>query len=284
VFLLGKPETTPDYDGFNSNLEIQNRILNESLEFGDIIQEDFVDSYNNLTLKSVFLLKWVTNNCIDKGKLKKGSSDSTDNNFFFLSVKFLVKCDDDTFLNIPNLLHVLTGGTIPIYNSTIAFYDKLSINNKVKRNRLQTKNVLTGFLFCGVKPVSDPANKWYSPIYMYNEEFYPNYLSGTAYLMSIDVVEKLYKASLKTPLFHLEDVFITGEYLLLLRNITLSMLKFPFSLRYRCRSYKIKKEISSIVLLFDDKGQVCDARNDLTTSTVAIEYYCHVRVHYQHHN
>jgi beta-1,3-galactosyltransferase 1 len=121
-----------------------------------------------------------------------------------------MKCDDDTFINIPNLIHVLLGGTLPIYNSTISFYDKSTIYNKVKRNRLQRKNVLTGFLFCGVRPVTDLKSKYYSPSYMYNNEFYPNYLSGTAYLMSIDVAEKLFRSSLETPLFHLEDVFITG--------------------------------------------------------------------------
>ena len=45
---------------------------------------------------------------------------------------------------------------------------------------------------------------------MYNGEFYPNYLSGTAYLMSEAAVRKLYEASLSTPLFHLEDVYVTG--------------------------------------------------------------------------
>lgn len=45
---------------------------------------------------------------------------------------------------------------------------------------------------------------------MYNGEFYPNYLSGTAYLMSEAAVRKLYEASLSTPLFHLEDVHVTG--------------------------------------------------------------------------
>jgi beta-1,3-galactosyltransferase 1 len=59
VFLLGKPDPAEE--------SLQQRIFNESLQFGDIIQEDFVDSYNNLTLKSIFMLKWVTNNCLDKG-------------------------------------------------------------------------------------------------------------------------------------------------------------------------------------------------------------------------
>lgn len=45
---------------------------------------------------------------------------------------------------------------------------------------------------------------------MYSGDFYPNYLSGTAYLMSVEVAKLLYNASIKIPLFHLEDVYITG--------------------------------------------------------------------------
>lgn len=50
----------------------------------------------------------------------------------------------------------------------------------------------------------------YAPSYMYPGNSYPNYLSGTSYLMSIDVVPKLYKAAHEVPIFHLEDVYITG--------------------------------------------------------------------------
>ena len=45
---------------------------------------------------------------------------------------------------------------------------------------------------------------------MYNGDFYPTFLSGSSYLMSEAVVRRLYKASLITPIFHLEDVYITG--------------------------------------------------------------------------
>lgn len=48
------------------------------------------------------------------------------------------------------------------------------------------------------------------PKYMYPEKVYPNYLSGTGYVMSMDVAFKLYQAALITPLLHLEDVYITG--------------------------------------------------------------------------
>lgn len=59
LFLIGE---TP------SN-ETQLRIVQESDMFGDVIQESFIDSYNNLTLKTIMMLKWVTTNCGDRGKL-----------------------------------------------------------------------------------------------------------------------------------------------------------------------------------------------------------------------
>lgn len=46
---------------------------------------------------------------------------------------------------------------------------------------------------------------------MYKGDTYPNYLSGTAYVMSIDVAPVLYQTAVETPLLHLEDVFITGK-------------------------------------------------------------------------
>lgn len=56
----------------------------ESRLHKDIIQEDFIDSYNNLTLKSVMLLKWVKNYCPN--------------------VKYILKTDDDMYVNVQNLI------------------------------------------------------------------------------------------------------------------------------------------------------------------------------------
>ena len=111
---------------------------------GDIIQENFLDSYNNLTLKSILMLKYVKNNCENK-------------------VKYVMKCDDDTFINVPNLIHVLLGGTIPVYKSTIVFNDKTTINAKSSKNRLveNSKYLLMGFKFCNARPISDVTSKWW---------------------------------------------------------------------------------------------------------------------------
>lgn len=172
--------------------EQQRRLLNESEVYGDIIQESFIDSYNNLTLKTIMMLKWVNHNCDGR-------------------VKYIMKCDDDTFVNVPNLLQVLLGGTVPLYKASIPFYDRNTVAVKSAKNRLvQVRRLLTGFLFCEAKPITDTSSKWYSPNYMYNKEFYPNYLSGSGYLMNLDAAKLLYRTLLTTPIFHLEDVYLTG--------------------------------------------------------------------------
>lgn len=57
AFLIGQTE---------SNLT-QMQVHEESEIHNDLIQESFLDSYNNLTLKSVMMLKWVNGSCAGKG-------------------------------------------------------------------------------------------------------------------------------------------------------------------------------------------------------------------------
>lgn len=114
------------------------------------------------------MLKTINNNCMNK-------------------TQFLMKTDDDMYVNIS-----------PLYN--------------MLKQKNATKDVLLGCLICGAKPIQDIKSKWYAPNYMFAEKVYPNYLSGTGYVMSIDVVPKLYKAALNVPIFHLEDVYITGTW------------------------------------------------------------------------
>lgn len=156
TFLLGQTE----------NQTTQAKLFAENQLHDDIIQERFIDSYNNLTLKSVMLLKWVNNHCVE-------------------NVKFVMKTDDDMYVNIPPLVKLL-------------------------KARVKPSGFLMGFLFCGARPVADTKSKWYAPKYMYPDRVYPNYLSGTGYVMSSVSIGRLYKAALSTPLFHLEDIYITG--------------------------------------------------------------------------
>jgi len=64
-------------------------VKNESDTFRDIIIENFVDTYNNLTVKTLRLLKWVKNNC-----------KNTD---------YIMKADDDIYINMENLALFING-------------------------------------------------------------------------------------------------------------------------------------------------------------------------------
>ena len=91
-------------------------------------------------------------------------------------------------------------------------------------------NMLTGFMRSGDSPHTN--GKWYAPPFMLTElegSTYPNFLSGTAYVMSYTTAELLYRTSLTVPVFHLEDVYLTGflpsAYNRLLRE---NKLELPF--------------------------------------------------------
>lgn len=72
-----------------------------------------------------------------------------------------MKCDDDTFVNVPNLIHFLLGGTIPVYKAVLQNYNEQTVRTLDDRNRLnQYENLLIGFRFCYSKPISDFHSKW----------------------------------------------------------------------------------------------------------------------------
>ena len=156
VFLVGKLK--------NESSPVMTEVQHEAEEHGDVLQEDFIDSYANLTVKSVMMLKWFTQNCKD--------------------TPYLLKTDDDMYINLKNLYDMVTKNKNPY--------------------------LMAGSSICGAKPIRDPSNKWHSPVYMFDGKVYPNYLSGTAYLLSGSVAQLLYKTALLVPAFHLEDIYLTG--------------------------------------------------------------------------
>ncbi|XP_066299829.1 beta-1,3-galactosyltransferase 1-like [Branchiostoma lanceolatum] len=73
--------------GKNSDPNMQALVEKENDMYGDIIQEDFVDTYHNLTLKTVMCLRWVSNYCAHS--------------------KYFMKTDDDMYVSFANLAKVL---------------------------------------------------------------------------------------------------------------------------------------------------------------------------------
>ncbi|XP_039484067.1 beta-1,3-galactosyltransferase 1-like isoform X1 [Drosophila santomea] len=184
VFILGRRNL--------ASLRENEAVVREAERYNDIIQENFIDSYNNLTIKAVMALKHISQSCVN-------------------TTAFYFKCDDDTFVNVPNILHFLLGGTIPVNAFTAGFHYGNTYDVTSWRKRLTARReIMYGRAYCNVAPVANKFNKWYMPSYMFRGGVYPRYLCGSGYLLSIDVVPRLYKASLGTRIVHLEDMFVTG--------------------------------------------------------------------------
>ena len=150
--------------GSSSDVTERRRLDEESATHRDIVQTDIVDSYANLTYKSLAILKWADTFC--------------------KRARYVMKTDDDMFINIPLLLDDLQSSEL-------------------------TRFVM-GDIIAGAQPMREPDSKWYTPISAYAGKMYPSYISGTAYVISGDLVHDLYVAANATELFWLEDVFITG--------------------------------------------------------------------------
>ncbi|XP_054766863.2 beta-1,3-galactosyltransferase 5-like [Lytechinus pictus] len=153
VFLLG---STP-------NDTLQSYIDYEAIRHGDIVQENFLDSYLNLTLKTTMGLKWV--------------------NYFCKHAQYAVKIDDDTMMNQRRFLDKVLG------NSSLT-------------------NYAAGKTWIGAVSSRNKTQKFYVSKEEYPFPTYPPYLDGPVYILSTDVVQKVYKAALTTPTFKWEDVFL----------------------------------------------------------------------------
>ena len=65
--------------GTTQNATLNKLIDKEITEYGDIVQEDFIEAYRNLTFKQVMSLRWISKYCP--------------------KVKYVIKIDDDHLLN-----------------------------------------------------------------------------------------------------------------------------------------------------------------------------------------
>ncbi|XP_076394516.1 beta-1,3-galactosyltransferase 5 isoform X2 [Megachile rotundata] len=137
----------------------------EQKTYNNIIRGKFLDSYSNLTLKTISTLEWVDSYCS--------------------KVKFLLKTDDDMFINVPRLQTFIM-------------------------KHAKNKNVIFGRLAKKWKPIRNKKSKYYVSRTQFKHAVFPDFTTGPAYLLSSDVVRKLYDAALDQTYLKLEDVFVTG--------------------------------------------------------------------------
>lgn len=145
--------------------QMDDAISAENYMYNDIIRGKFVDSYNNLTLKTISMLEWVNENC------PKAS--------------FILKTDDDMFINVPKLLQ---------------FIEKKQSDKRTIYGRLAKK----------WKPIRNKKSKYYVSPEQYRPPIFPAFTTGPAYLMTRDCTKDLYAKALNETYLKLEDVYTTG--------------------------------------------------------------------------
>ena len=74
VFMMGKTESK----------KTSEMILLENGIYGDLVQEDFIDSYRNLTYKGIMAMKWITEYCPKAKYILKVDDDIITNTFIIL--------------------------------------------------------------------------------------------------------------------------------------------------------------------------------------------------------
>ncbi|XP_060567638.1 beta-1,3-galactosyltransferase 1-like [Ruditapes philippinarum] len=154
AFLLGKP----------TNDVFQGTVVQENNVYHDIIKEDFIDTYMNLTYKTIMGFKWVVKFCP--------------------TAKYILKTDDDMYINVPNFVHYINKSGAELENHVVGSCETIP------------------------SPIRNKNSKWYASIESYKERRYPGYCSGTGYLTSFNIVEKIFAISPKIPFFYFEDVYV----------------------------------------------------------------------------
>lgn len=144
--------------------KLQDDLDVENVEHNDLVQGNFHDSYRNLTYKHVMALKWFVYNCPN--------------------VTYLLKTDDDVFVNTPLLYNYLEMAT---YSPNIVC------------SKLENPDVH--------RIASD---KWYVTYDEYSGSHYPNYCMGYCILYPTELVSKIYREAQNSPYFWIDDVYITG--------------------------------------------------------------------------
>ncbi|KAI5103784.1 beta-1,3-galactosyltransferase 2 [Silurus meridionalis] len=142
----------------------EHSLRSESVQHRDMIQQEYIDSYYNLTIKTLMGMHWVSRFCP--------------------KAKYIMKADSDMFVNTEYLVEKLLKSNIP------------------------TKMYFTGYLMRGYKPNRNKNSKWYMSSELYPSESYPTFCSGTGYVFSADMAERIYNTSLSIRRLHLEDVYV----------------------------------------------------------------------------
>lgn len=157
--------------GLSEDALLESAIRLESERYHDIVQADYLDTYRNLSLKAVSALKWIVEFCPQ--------------------APYLLKLDDDMFVNVFNLVRHL--------NYLTKYGGAESQDGRIHCLVWKAMNVLR-----------EKNSKWYVSPEEFADGTYPTYCSGSAFFMPAAVPPRLFDASRTAPFLWVDDAYATG--------------------------------------------------------------------------
>ena len=206
--------------GLVNDSTVDRLIHKEYVTHKDLVFAKFVDSYHNLTYKHLTSYKWVLRFCN--------------------TTKFIMKADDDSFIDIFRAVKVLRETFLP------------SNENQSPRN----------IIACSLFPEGTPPKregKWSLTFDEYPFQTYPAYCSGVAYFLTPDIAFDIFEGAHKVkPVLPIDDVFVTG-----IVAAYLNILHFPLNLKYvyddkRLREWLYDSNMRPNSYMIADIGDVHD--------------------------
>ena len=171
--------------GQSINKSLQSQINHEDALQGDIVQGKFLDTYHNLSQKHVLGLRWVSAYC--------------------KTAKFVVKVDDDVFLN-----------PFGFFRDLVTKFSNL------------TRTIMCNVRLNGTDRIQH-GGKWGVNVNKFkNVSHWPfSFCQGFVVIYTNDIVPEIYKAATSncTPFVWLDDVYVTGILAGNVGNISHSGLK-----------------------------------------------------------
>lgn len=177
LFLLGEPVGQDLAD-----------LASESAAQEDILQASFQDSYRNLTLKTLSGLNWANKYCP--------------------MARYILKTDDDVFVNVPELVSELIQRGGPSEQWKKQEEDTATVHEEHKGQAVPL--LYLGRVHWMVSPTRTPGARHHVSEELWPETWgpYPPYASGTGYVLSASAVQLILKVASRAPLLPLEDVFV----------------------------------------------------------------------------
>eukprot|EP00057_Strongylocentrotus_purpuratus_P002125 XP_003723891.1 PREDICTED: uncharacterized protein LOC100892581 [Strongylocentrotus purpuratus] len=164
VFVMGEMSSETE--------ELRNQLRQEDIQYGDLIRASFHESFQNLTLKVVLGLKWISENC--------------------RHAKYFYKGDEDMFVN---------------FNNIISYIKSLQSQGKALTKFFVGSRLYGSIRYSPNIPEHNSLKRYHVPDHMYFGHFYPPYCSGGGYVLSAETVPNLYQEALRTSLINVDDAF-----------------------------------------------------------------------------